>query len=214
VTSAKHGHWALCSGSEGELCGNASLCAVRLATELTLASPERVSFQTGAGAMTGRLVSDQPEIDLQPVTQLRPDAGISRQAGEELMGFADSGVPHLVVRTADLRVVPLSDRGPELRFHASLKAGANVNWVARESDGRWAMRTYERGVEAETLACGTGAVACAALLRAWGEAGSAAALQTRSGQVLEVRFRDEGSLWYPTLAGEGRLVFEGTLREL
>lgn len=164
--------------------------------------------------MTGRLVAGQPEIDLQPVTDLRPDAGISRQLGEEQLGFATAGVPHLVVRTDDLRVVPLGDRGPELRFHHSLQAGANVNWVARDASGRWAMRTYERGVEGETLACGTGAVATAALLRAWGEAGDATDLVTRSGCVLSVRFRAEGGRLLPTLSGEGRIVFEGVLREL
>lgn len=130
------------------------------------------------------------------------------------MGFADSGVPHLVVRTDDLRIIPILDRGPELRFHTSLKAGANVNWVARDAAGQWAMRTYERGVEAETLACGTGAVACAAMLRAWGETGDSTDLITRSGRVLSVRFREVDGQLVPTLAGEGRIVFEGVLREL
>src|SRR5690606_19866837 len=132
---------------------------------------------------------------------------------EQAMGFANTGVPHLVIRTEALADIPLVSRGPELRFHESLEAGANVNWVARRPGG-WAMRTYERGVEAETLACGTGAVACAALLRAWGDAGETTALLTRSGQELEVRFRDLDGLWHPTLAGEGRIVFEGQLREL
>ncbi len=201
-------------GSVGELCGNASLCSVRLSVELGLASPTGLRFRTPAGVIQGRLVDTRPEIELQPVTQLRTDAGISRLFGERAMGFADSGVPHLVVRTDDLRIVPLNDRGPELRFHTSLRAGANVNWVARDAAGRWAMRTYERGVEAETLACGTGAVACAAMLRAWGESGDSTDLVTRSGRILSVRFREEAGILHPTLAGEGRIVFEGVLREL
>lgn len=201
-------------GSVGELCGNASLCAARLSVELGLAVPAGLRFRTPAGVIHGRLVNGRPEIDLQPVTQLRTDAGISRLFGERAMGFADSGVPHLVVRTDDLRVVPLSDRGPELRFHTSLRAGANVNWVAKDASGRWAMRTFERGVEAETLACGTGAVACAALLRAWGESGDSTDLVTRSGRVLSVQFREEAGTLHPTLGGEGRIVFEGVLREI
>ena len=201
-------------GSVGELCGNASLCSVRLSVELGLASPSGLSFRTPAGVIRGRLVDGRPEIDLQPLSQLRTDAGISRHIGERAMGFADSGVPHLVVRTDDLRIIPLADRGPELRFHTSLKSGANVNWVARDAAGRWAMRTYERGVEAETLACGTGAVACAAMLRAWGESGDSTDLVTRSGRVLSVRFTESNGELRPTLAGEGRIVFEGVLREL
>lgn len=203
-------------GSVGELCGNASLCATRLSVELSLAKPEGLSFRTGAGLITGRIRADgRPEIDLQPVQHLRPVAGISRQFGEDALGFANTGVPHLVIRTDDLRLVPLSDRGPELRYHTSLDAGANVNWVARNArNDSWEMRTYERGVEAETLACGTGAVACAALLRSWGEAGDSVDLLTKSGRTLSVRFREDSAGLLPTLAGEGRIVFEGTLREL
>lgn len=201
-------------GSVGELCGNASLCATRLSVELGHAKPDGLTFGTLAGVISGRIRDGRPEIDLQAVQGMRPDAGISRQSGETKMGFADTGVPHLVVRTPDLKGVPLSDRGPELRFHSSLKAGANVNWVAQDADGRWAMRTYERGVEAETLACGTGAVACAALLQAWGESGAETDLVTKSGRVLSVRFRSDGGQLWPTLAGEGRIVFEGLLREL
>lgn len=201
-------------GSVGELCGNASLCATRLAVELGHGSPSGLRFGTPAGVISGRMPGDRPEIDLQAVRDLRTEAGISRQIGETAMGFADSGVPHLVVRTADLKLIPLADRGPELRFHGSLKAGANVNWVARDAQGHWAMRTYERGVEGETLACGTGAVACAALLRAWGESGDSTDLVTKSGRTLSVSFRTEDGLLWPTLAGEGRIVFDGVLREL
>ncbi len=200
-------------GSLGELCGNASLCAVRLSTTLGLARQSGLRFVTDAGVIQGRIRDGRPEVDLQPVRALTADAGIERGPDEDAMGFANTGVPHLVIRTPKLEEVPLASRGPELRYHASLAAGANVNWVARDASG-WAMRTYERGVEAETLACGTGAVACAALLRTWGESGPETALRTRSGQVLSVRFRDEAGLWWPTLAGEGRIVFEGELREL
>lgn len=201
-------------GSVGELCGNASLCAVRLSTELGLARQTGLKFRTLAGIISGRVRDGRPEIDLQPVQDLRPDAGISRQGGESAMGFANTGVPHLVIRADDLKLVPLADRGPELRYHQSLPAGANVNWVSKDPTGAWSMRTYERGVEAETLACGTGAVACAAILRAWGETGDVTDLRTRSGQTLSVKLREvDGQLW-PTLSGEGRIVFEGSLREL
>lgn len=201
-------------GSVGELCGNASLCAVRLSAELGLAQASGLTFETGAGTVAGRMANGRPEVELQPLTGLRSDAGISKNVGESALGYANSGVPHLVIRTTDLRLIPLADRGPELRYHPSLPAGANVNWVAKEADGQWAIRTYERGVEAETLACGTGAVAAAALLQAWGESGPSTALRTKSGRVLNVRLDADAGGLRPTLAGEGRIVFEGSLREL
>lgn len=201
-------------GSLGELCGNASLCATRLAVELGLGEPQGLTFRTDAGVVNGRFRDGEPEIDLQPATGLRADAGISRLIGEDRLGFVNTGVPHLVIRTASLETIDLPTRGPELRYHTSLKSGANVNWVAPVRPGAWRMRTYERGVEGETLACGTGAVACAELLAAWGEAGVETRLETRSGRTLTVRTREIGGRRIPSLAGEGRIVFEGTLREL
>jgi diaminopimelate epimerase len=130
------------------------------------------------------------------------------------MGFVEVGVPHLVVRTTSSDLAELSVRGPELRYHESLRAGANVNWVSPDSDGSWRIRTYERGVEAETLACGTGAVASAVLLGSWGEAGGVTRLRTRSGRTLTVTLRPGPGGETPSLAGEGRIVFEGKLREL
>jgi diaminopimelate epimerase len=201
-------------GSVGELCGNASLCATRLAAELSIASADGMSFETEIGVIRSRLRQGRPEIDLQPAKGLRPDAGIGRTSGETRLGFVDTGVPHLVVRTADTAHVDLESRGPELRFHESLRAGANVNWIAPGKDGEWLMRTYERGVEAETLACGTGAVACALMLRAWGESGDETLIRTRSGKVLAVTLRGEGAETVPSLSGEGRIVFDGVLREI
>ncbi len=201
-------------GSLGELCGNASLCATRLAVELEVAKPDGLTFATDAGTVRGRISSGQPEVDLQPAQGIQTDAGISRLHGELRMGFATVGVPHLVVRTDELDMIELATRGPELRYHESLQAGANVNWVSPEPDGSWRIRTYERGVEAETLACGTGSVASAVLLGAWGEAGGVTRLRTRSGRTLTVTLRPGVEGTTPSLAGEGRIVFEGVLREL
>ena len=113
-------------------------------------------------------------------------------------------------------VWPLERRGSVLRHAPGLAEGANVNAVGRLPNGAWAMRTFERGVEGETLACGTGAVACAILLAAWGlgQGGLATDIQTRSGRTLTVRLEQRGNTWLSTLRGEGRLVFEGSLRDL
>ena len=202
-------------GSEAALCGNASLCSTRLAVELGLAQAGGFVLHTAAGALQARIRDGLPEVDLEPVTDVRSDAGdLGPKPGEERLGYACAGVPHVVVEVRDVESAPLTTRGPELRRHPSLRDGANVNFVAKRADGSWTYRTYERGVEAETLACGTGAVATAIILSAWGESGEQTVLWTRSGLPLTVTLRREGSKWMPSLRGEGRIVFEGRLREL
>ena len=201
-------------GSLASLCGNASLCSVRLAVELDIAPATGFTFETGAGVLGARMRDGRPEIDLQPVSEVRPEAGIERLPNERRLGFALAGVPHLTALVDDLDAVDVVGRGRPLRRHASLRDGANVNFVARAGDG-WLVRTYERGVEGETLACGTGAVASAILLTEWAEATGEVALRTRSGQELVVTLRRDGAgRWLPSLRGEGRLVFSGTLGEL
>ncbi len=202
-------------GSEAALCGNASLCSTRLAVELGLAQAGGFVLHTAAGALKARLRDGLPEVDLEPISEVRPDAaelGIKR--GEQRLGYARAGVPHVVIEVPDVEAVALMERGPELRHHSSLEVGANVNFVAHRPQGDWAYRTYERGVEAETLACGTGAVAAAILLASWGESGNETVLWTRSGLPLTVTLRRKGEAWLPSLRGEGRIVFEGLLRDL
>jgi diaminopimelate epimerase len=135
--------------------------------------------------------------------------------GERWIGFAVAGVPHLVVRVEDVDRVDVVGRGRPLRYDSSLAKGANVNFVSPDGDGGWRIRTYERGVEGETLACGTGAVATAILLHVNGDAGLDTSLLTRSGRSLRVRLEQRTlSGWHPTLAGEARIVFEGVLGEV
>lgn len=200
-------------GTLASLCGNASLCSVRLAAELGIGDGRDFRFLTGAGLLGGRLGPAGPEIDLKPVEDLREDAGIAPGPAEQRIGFAVAGVPHLVVLIPDIESADVAGRGAELRRHSSLPHGANVNFVSGSVGGGWSMRTFERGVEGETLACGTGAVAAAALLAAWGESQGSVALGTRSGRALTVRLQQGGPLEQPSLAGEGRIVFRGTLAE-
>ena len=134
--------------------------------------------------------------------------------GERRIGFAKVGVPHLVILCDDVATVDVVGRGRPLRHHPKLAEGANVNFVSRNRYGRWKIRTYERGVEAETLACGSGSVATAILLTAWNEAAGDIELETKSGRVLRVRLRREGERWFPSLSGEARVVFEGRLSEI
>jgi diaminopimelate epimerase len=201
-------------GSLAELCGNASLCSVRLASELEIVGEgEEFEFGTTAGPARGRLTQNGPEIDLQPVAELTPtSSGFTTRAGERRIGFAVVGVPHVVVLVEDVEAVDVVGRGRPMRYDSSLRSGANINFVAPAADGVWAVRTYERGVEAETLACGTGSVATAALLSHWGETSGVTTIRTRSGLPLRVRFRETAAgVVTPSLSGEGRIVFRGEL---
>lgn len=202
-------------GTRADLCGNATLCTARMALELGIVRADReFAIETDVGVLTARFRRDLPEIDLQGVTELRQDAGLPLERGEERMGFAMAGVPHLAILVSDLSRVDVVGRGRQLRHDKSLKAGANVNFVQPDPDGAFSYRTYERGVEAETLACGTGAVATAALLTRWGMAIGPVRLRARSGRELSVRFAGPNAAGKASLSGEARIVFSGRLGEL
>ncbi|HYC52603.1 MAG TPA: diaminopimelate epimerase [Gemmatimonadaceae bacterium] len=201
-------------GSRADLCGNATLCMARLSRELGIVGDQEFAIETDSGILGARFVDGEPEIDLLPVTQVRPEAGIDLGAGESRMGFALAGVPHLVITVDDLDSVDVVGRGRPLRRHLSLPSGANVNFVQPAAGGEFRYRTYERGVEAETLACGTGAVATAVLLNRWGMADGPVRIRTRSGRELRVRLSGSGDQQRPSLRGEARVVYSGQFGEI
>lgn len=200
-------------GSLAEMCGNAALCSTRLSSVLGIAPEGSFTFETVAGPVTGRFVAGSPQIDMVPVTELAGTFRSPLETGELRMGFARVGVPHLVVLVDDLAGVDVFRRGRALRNLPTLRDGANANFVARDDHGQWWVRTYERGVEEETLACGTGSVATAALLTVWGLIDGHVALRTRSGRDLVATVNASPEQGTPVLSGEGRIVFEGTLGE-
>ena len=200
-------------GSRAEFCGNATLCTTRLASELGIGPSDGLVIETDSGLVSARIGEWGPEIDLQPVSEVRQEAGSPLALGERRMGYAVVGVPHLVIECEDVATVDVVARGRPLRHDPKYPRGANVNFISSRGSG-WRLRTYERGVEAETLACGSGAVAASILLTAWGKATGPVELETSSGRTLRVRLRRSGELWYPTLIGEGRVVFEGRLSEI
>lgn len=209
-------HYFNRDGTPADLCGNATLCSTAMSAMLGLASDSGMTLTTPAGLIASRVDDGLPEIDLQPVSAIRPDLSIDLAAGEARIGFALAGIPHLVVLCADADQVDVEGRGPLLRRHSAAgPAGANVNWVSSMPGGQWRYRTFERGVEGETLACGTGAVATAVLLTAWGLAtASTVTIRTSSGRDLQVRLVATGTGFRPTLRGEGRVVFRGVIESI
>ena len=198
-------------GSPATMCGNAALCVTALSARIGAAKAEGMRIESDDGLLTSRVIGGLPEVDFKAVQRIDQDAPIPLEPGERRIGFALAGVPHLVVLTADVQAVDVLGRGRPLRLHESNPQGANVNFVSRRRDG-WSVRTYERGVEGETLACGTGAIASAVLLSLWEETDrTEVPIHARSGRLITVKLRRDGAAWKPTLRGEGRVVFEGTL---
>ncbi len=203
-------------GSVAALCGNATLCMARLYVELGGAAPgEAFTIQTAAGVL-GAVVhaATGPEIEMPAVAHLTLAAPVPLEAGERRVAFAEVGIPHLVILCDDTDAVDVVGRGRPLRFDPAFQAGTNVDFVSRGPDGAWHMRTYERGVEGETLACGTGAVASAVVLDRWGMAPGGGTIVTRSGKELRIGIRTEGEAIKPRLAGEARIVYRGYLAEI
>lgn len=204
-------------GSLGPMCGNGALCATRLAVVLEFArADEEIRFATDAGVHRGRVVGDQSEIILPDCPMPRPVASVRTVAGEEQPVLVRPSVPHLVLTVDDVERIPVADRGPPLRHDPALgDGGANVNWISPRPDGTWRMRTFERGVEGETLACGTGAVACALAVSGRGMTKNPVRMWTRSGLPLDVTFTAHGSdATGIRLRGEGRLVYRGILASI
>jgi diaminopimelate epimerase len=202
-------------GSRAAMCGNAALCSARLSVYLELAAPGDLCLLTDAGVVPARCdgAGDGAEIRL-PDTEI-PAAveGLEAGPGEQWLALGTVGVPHLVVRVEDLERVDVGGRGRSLRFDPAVGAvGANVNFVApgASSGDPWRIRTYERGVEGETLACGTGTVAAAIAVAARGEASLPLRFRSRGGPELLVGADLGGGLAHHVwLGGQGRLLFRG-----
>jgi diaminopimelate epimerase len=204
-------------GSEAEMCGNASRCVARLAHMDGMAGPELV-FRTLAGPIKAKVKGSTVIVQLTRPHGLLPEFHLELSSGQVLSaGFVDTGVPHtvLVLEENSLETAAVDELGREIRFHSRFApAGTNVNFVQVTGDRNIRVRTYERGVEAETLACGTGVVASAIVTTARGLTSPAVQAETRGGDILEVHVdsRDQGSMDV-SLEGEASLVYRAQLTE-
>ncbi|MEA2163877.1 MAG: diaminopimelate epimerase [Thermoanaerobaculia bacterium] len=200
-------------GSAADFCANGTRCAARFAF-VNVIAPKRMTIETGAGVI-GAEVSDGGQVTL----SLPPPSGFGSRSlavgGTTIRGNSILvGVPHYVVFLRDnlwaQDIVPL---GQALRSHPDLQpAGANVNFVVVRDRGSIEVRTYERGVEAETLSCGSGVVASAVTSALLHKASSPVKVLTRSGITLEVSFTIEDGLPRDVqLRGDARIVYRATV---
>jgi diaminopimelate epimerase len=200
-------------GTRASMCGNAALCSTRLSAWLGLAGADGMTLETDAGTFATRCTGPgewTAALNLPPVDAPVP-VDVPLDPGEDGIWVGTVGVPHAVILLEDLERDELMERGRAIRWHPAFPTGANANFIARDTAG-WAMRTYERGVEGETWACGTGAVASALALAVYRNETPPITIRSRGGKDLRISATISGTratdLW---LAGEGRLVFEGTI---
>ena len=208
-------------GSEAEMCGNGARCmAVYIAHKFALV-PEMFTMETLAGRIGAIVNGESASVHLSDPRDYRPDVLIKIE-GHKLTGhFINTGVPHTVVFVQGLQEMDVNGLGRLVRHHPVFAPkGTNVNFVEKIKDGCVALRTYERGVEAETLACGTGSVAAALVGYLQGMAKLAAVknaamrVVTKSGELLDVTFDldvvdDRQVITNVWLKGSGKFICKG-----
>ena len=200
-------------GGEAEMCGNGSRCAARFAYLTGIAPSPSMRFETAAGIIEAEVHEERARVKLTEPAGLRLGLKI-RVEGKEFEGhFLNTGVPHLVIPVDSVEGLDVVELGRAARYHPQFSPkGTNVNFVAVQDPKAVRIRTYERGVEGETLACGTGAVAAALVLGALDRTASPVSMQTRGGILLNVDFAWDGQRFSNVhLEGDARVVFVGEM---
>ncbi len=203
-------------GSEPNMCGNGSRCAARFAFLEGIAK-EKMTFRTLAGPIAAEVRGALVRVQLTPAHSLEPRFTLEVDGGKWDAGFVNTGVPHaiLLAPPGELDRLVVEELGRKVRFHPRFgAAGANADFVEAIDRRTVRMRTYERGVEGETLACGTGAVAAAVMLAARGQVESPVTVVTRGGERLRVFLDTKDPAGGPLrLEGAARLICRGHLME-
>ena len=201
-------------GGEVETCGNGARCISRFAY-LNGIVTEKMRFLTNAGIYESEIVGDNVKVRMSEPTDIRLNVPLQLKDGVHTVGFANSGVPHVVFFVEDLDGTDVFDMGQQTRYHADFKpAGTNANFIRIQSSERLEIRTYERGVEDETLACGTGSIASAIVSAALGKVTSPVSVKTASGVVLKIHFdMSDGEPKNVYLEGDARVIYAGELTQ-
>jgi diaminopimelate epimerase len=202
-------------GSEAEMCGNGGRCVSRFAVIKGIA-PSRLTFETLAGIIHAEVKNRKVKLQLPPPTALKLNQKILVESKTYQINVINTGVPHAVLVVENLEEFPVKKLGEKIRFHPIFQpSGTNVNFIEVIDKFSLKIRTYERGVEDETLACGTGSVAAALIASALNLVKSPVGVKTWGGEVLTIYFEKnlENSFSRVYLQGDTCLVFEGELGE-
>ena len=199
-------------GGEVDMCGNGARCIARLAHEIG-AAPQTMSIETPAGIVRADARGNLVQLFMTEPKDWRFGRSLAVEGRTLNYDFVNSGVPHAVVRVDDLANTDVHTFGRAIRNHADFSPkGTNANFIQITGPDSLRVRTYERGVEAETLACGTGIVACGLIAGKLGLVKAPVKITAASGDVLEVNFSatTDGATDV-TLLGPAVHVFRGEL---
>ena len=195
-------------GSEAEMCGNGGRCAARFAYINGIAK-EKMSFETIAGIIKAEVDDARVKLQLTSPTDIKLDYPVGLEDKEIFLSSVNTGVPHAVLLADDVDHMPVEELGRLVRYHKAFgEKGTNVDFVQIVDKKNVKIRTYERGVEAETYACGTGAVAAGVILKAKGLLKSPMNILTRGGETLKVYIDEE-----VYLEGVTKIIYVGKLHE-
>jgi diaminopimelate epimerase len=199
-------------GGEAEMCGNGARCFARFANKIA-GAPTKISFQTAAGLIRGELHAELVTLQMSEPKDLRLSIELVANDKKEDVHFINSGVPHVVVSVSKVDDVDVRRRGEAIRRHKDFSPhGANVNFIEMRGPKKITVRTFERGVEDETLACGTGVVASALIFAATEKVDGPISVMVRSGSELNVDFKRAGDRFTNvTLTGPAEFAFEGAI---
>jgi diaminopimelate epimerase len=200
-------------GSSGEMCGNGARCFGRF-VQKCVGTKRDFTFETGAGVIAAQFNGDCVTVSLTAPANLRLNERLELSVGPQTVHSINTGVPHVVLFVLDADKAMVQQLGPEIRRHPQYAPrGTNVNFVQVMAPGRIRVRTFERGVEGETLACGTGVTASALISSRVYQFNSPVNVQVQGGDVLEVSFlQDKGSFSDVRLTGPADFVFEGEVQ--
>lgn len=204
-------------GGEAEMCGNGARCFGRFTAHLGEIVMKKVSFETIAGTLTAEMIDENVRIAMSEPKDLKMNTEAKVPGLDASLHFVNTGVPHVVAFVDSAEALDEFDvytNGNAIRHHdAFAPAGTNANFAAVLSPGHISIRTYERGVEDETLACGTGMVASALVHHLLTGAPSPIKVDVEGGDTLEIGFEKTGDQSFAnvTLTGPADFVFEGEI---
>jgi diaminopimelate epimerase len=200
-------------GSVADMCGNGARCFARYLQNL-LGAKEGISFETGAGIIHATFHGARVTVNLTNPRDFKLNEKITLSTGVHTIHSVNTGVPHAVMFVPDADQAMVQSLGKEIRHHAHFAPkGTNVNFVQQFGDGSIRVRTYERGVEGETLACGTGVTASALVSARLRHFTSPVKVQVQSGDLLEVGFKETaGEFGAVQLTGPADFVFAGQIK--